>query len=564
MQQTINKITYFLKWKTFSRVEAGIIGCVVALSALVLRYGIDNLGALRVHLCHRYSPLLVLPLAGIIGGVLCGLLIQFVASDITGSGIPKVKSYLHNNEVSLNIKVFLAKILGGILALGTGFALGKEGPTVQVGACTAYMLGRFKLFPSYNIKQMVASGAGAGLAAAFNAPLSGVLFVIEELLKDISGFTVGNTAIACFFASVISLALGNHRLDLNNSVILPLTRFSVTDVPFCILLGVGCGVLGASFNKSLIELSKLNTKILGSRFIIRLALAGLIVGIVIAFLPPSFRDYAGLRHLLLHGHTSFKYAITALSVNFFLTLVSYASGAPGGLFAPSLTLGCAFGYIIGLLEQLFIPGASFAATTLSYAGMAGMFSGIARVPITSMVIVFEITHDFNLFLPLMICSTVAYLVAEEMYPNSIYDRLLELDGINIPKSISESVDIKNIPCAKVMQKKLDTISYEASIEDALLAFKTSNHNELPVVKNKKIVGLLSREDLIKNASESNAKTIEKIYKKNPICVYNNDELKLAVDLFEHYKLYCLPVKAQDSTLLGIITRNDIFKIILDS
>ena len=118
----------------------------------------------------------------------------------------------------------------------------------------------------------------------------------------------------------------------------------------------------------------------------------------------------------------------------------------------------------------------------------------------------------------MICSTVAYLVAEEMYPNSIYDRLLELDGINIPKSISESVDIKNIPCAKVMQKKLDTISYEASIEDALLAFKTSNHNELPVVKNKKIVGLLSREDLIKNASESNAKTIEKIYKKNPNCI----------------------------------------------
>ena len=376
-------------------------------------------------------------------------------------------------------------------------------------------------------------------------------------------WSVTITSIPSFFASVISLALGNRRFDLNNQISLPLTKFSVIDIPFCILLGVACGVLGALFNKSLISLCKINNKYFGNKFIIRTALAGLIVGTTIALLPSSFRDYAGLRHLLLHGQTSLNYAITALIINFILTLICYASGAPGGLFAPSLTIGCAFGYIFGLMESYILPHSIFAPTTLSYAGMAAMFSSVARVPITSMVIVFEITHDFNLFLPLMICSTVAYLVAEEIYKDSIYDRLLELEGIAIPKSLSESVNISNITCAQVMQKKLDTIQVNATIVEALNLFKTIDHSELPVIDNKKLVGLLAREDIIKAATIENNDTINKIYKKNPISVYNTDELKLAIELLEHYKLYCLPIKAKDSTLLGILTRTDIFKTLIN-
>lgn len=413
--------------------QSCFIGCSVAICAVLLRLGVGWLGAVRIHLSEQFPTFVVLPLFGLIGGAICGAIIQKVAPEITGSGIPQVKAVLSGHEMSMSWRVAGAKLAAGILALGAGFPLGREGPTVQIGACMAGTLADAKLIAQKHRRHLIAAGAGAGLAAAFNAPLAGLLFVIEELLRDVSSFTVGNAALAAFFAAVVARALGNLTLNLDEPAAPAATNFFLFDVPFLVALGVVAGILGTVFNQGIIYGTRVNSKLLQHRYIMRVSIAGLLCGLAIAALPGSFHDFAGLKHFLTTGEPTFTIAATAFAANFLLTLVAYTSGAPGGLFAPCLTIGAALGYMMGMLEKLLLPDLAQNPHIFALAGMGAFFCGVARVPITSTVIVFEIATDFNLFLPLMISCITAFFVGEALVSGSIYDRLLELQGIKLPR-----------------------------------------------------------------------------------------------------------------------------------
>ena len=270
-----------LQPKRFAIFQACVIGLVSALAAVFLKQSVNVLGTWRVHTTEHLPAWLVLPVIGLVGGLLSGWLVEEVAPEASGSGISQVKAVLAKVPIALDLRVALVKLLSATIALGSGLPLGREGPTLQVGAALANHLSRFfPTSPDYR-RQMIAAGAGAGLAAAFDAPITGVLFVVEELLQDVSGLTMGTAILASFIGAVVSRWLGGHSLNLELTALK--TNFSLQEIPFYLVLGVVAGLLGVLFNRGIIAFLEFNRRRVRFRLPVRVGLAGLVCGIAIAF-----------------------------------------------------------------------------------------------------------------------------------------------------------------------------------------------------------------------------------------------------------------------------------------
>lgn len=540
--------------------EASVIGLVAALSGVLLKVGSGALGTWRVHTSHVFPAWVVLPLVGLGFGVLAGLLVERLAPEASGSGIPQVKASLANIPVKLSWRVAGVKLLSAIIAIGSGLTLGRQGPTVQVGAGLAAGMSRWVPTSPDHRRQMIAAGAGAGLAAAFNAPIAGVLFIVEELLQDLSGLTLGTAIIASFIGGVVSRLLGGGSLQLNLPVGKDLSSFSITEIPFYLLLGVCAGVFAALFNRGLIYSVKFYKR-LHLSLPIRVGLAGLLSGIVVALLPIELRDNTGFREtLIITKEPNISLTAIAFVAQFVLTLVAFGSGAPGGLFAPSLILGSCLGHLIGAC-QWYLLGAS-SPVTYALAGMGAFFSGVSKVPITAIVIVFEMTTNFNLVLPLMIGSVTSYLVAEKLVPGSLYNKLLKLNGIAIQNQTSVDGVLTKLTAREVMQSRVETLDIEISVEEVMQAFSRSHHRGFPVVDEGKLVGIVTQSDLLKvsdnNSNYTKYMLLREIMTPEPVTVSPNHSLGDVLYLLDRYQISRLPV-VEGRRLIGIITRADIIR-----
>lgn len=538
----------------YANIEACVIGIIAALSAVLLKQGSGWLGTWRVHSTQLLPAWLTLPLIGMSFGFLAGWLVQRLAPEAAGSGIPQVKASLANVPIKLSWRVALIKLLSAIIALGSGITLGRQGPTVQVGAGLAAGMSRtFPTSPEHR-RQMIAAGAGAGLSAAFNAPIAGVLFIIEELLQDLSGLTLGTAIIACFIGGVISRLLGGGSLQLNLELMDYSSQFSLQEIPIFLLLGVLAGLLGAVFNHGLIFSIKTYRR-LHISLSLRVALAGLISGLIVALLPEYYRDNAGLREYMIASQPNLLLAIITFISQFILTLIAFGSGAPGGLFAPSLILGSCLGHIVGVCEfQLWGFGSP---TTYALAGMGGFFSAVSKVPITAIVIIFEMTTDFNLVLPLMIVSVTSYLVADQVLPGSLYEKLLLLNGIKLQKNAPIEGVLTELTAKDVMQQRVETLEAEMSIEESIQAFSRSHHRGFPVVEKNQLVGIITQSD-IQNVYPFRHTVLREIMTPKPITVKPTQTLSDVLYLLDRYQISRLPV-VEKQKLIGIITRADIIR-----
>jgi chloride channel protein, CIC family len=536
--------------------EACVIGVVAALSAVFLKFGSGYLGTWRVHSSQLLPAWLVLPAIGLCFGFLSGWLVERFAPEASGSGIPQVKASLANIPITLSWRVALVKLVSAMIALGSGITLGRQGPTVHVGAGLAAGLSRWVPTSPDHRRQMIAAGAGAGLAAAFNAPLAGVLFIVEELLQDLSGLTLGTAILASFIGGVISRLLGGGSLQLNTQWTYYSSKFSISELPFFLLLGILAGLFAALFHRGLIA-SILIYRRLHVSLPLRVALAGFLSGAIVSMLPVAFRDNNGLREYVITGSANTPLAAIGFVSQFILTLVAFGSGAPGGLFAPSLILGSTLGYLVGVAEHHILGMGS--STTYALAGMGAFFSGVSKVPITAIVIVFEMTTDFNLVLPLMIGSVTSYLVADKVVPGSLYEKLLLLNGVSLKKQVTDGT-LTNLTAKSVMQERVETVDAEMTLDEAVKVFYASQHRGFPVMDDGGLVGIITQSDLLK-IREQNLNPdspITEIMTHQPITVKPTSKLSNVLYLLDRYQIGRLPV-VEGHKLLGIISRADIIR-----
>ncbi|HEY9660689.1 MAG TPA: chloride channel protein, partial [Allocoleopsis sp.] len=561
----------FIGSKQFAIFEACMIGLVSGLSAVFLKQGIGWLGGWRVQMSYAYPAWIALPAIGLGGGLLAGWLIERLAPEAAGSGIPQVKAVLAGVAIPLNLRVALVKIVSGILALGAGLNLGRQGPTVQVGAALAAQLSQWiPTSPEYR-RQLIAAGAAAGLAAGFNAPIAGVLFVVEEFLQDFSGLTLGTAILASFIGAVVSRVLGGGNFSLTLEQNTSQVHFSVQDVPFFLVLGLFAGLLGALFSRGIFVSLAFNRRVLQLSLPWKIGLAGLISGMVMAMLPTTFRDSANLRETLVLGETTWELILLAFVAKFILTLIAYGAGTPGGLFFPSLILGAALGHLVGYgaqeLEQwvgvpMGIAAGVSPVNTYALAGMGAFFSAVTRGPITAIVIVFEITTDFNLVLPLMIGSVIAYLISERIAGGSLYTRLLEASGIHLDKyTATKGGYWTELKAIDLMQPRVETLASSMPLTEVVQAFSRSHHRGFPVVDDGKLVGIVTQSDLSdlsRRPPEGEAVILADIMTPQPVTVSPKDALSHVLYLLNRFKLSRLPV-TEGQKLVGIITRADIIR-----
>jgi CIC family chloride channel protein len=537
--------------------EASVIGIVAALSAVLLKFGTQWLGTWRVETTEFLPAWVALPTIGLCLGFLAGLLVERLAPEAGGSGIPQVKATLANIPMRLSWRVAIVKLLSAIIALGSGITLGRQGPTVQVGAGLAAGISRLVPTSPDHRRQMIAAGAGAGLSAAFNAPIAGVLFIVEELLQDLSGLTLGTAIIASFIGGVVSRLLGGSALQHLLQSTEYTSSFSVPEIPFYLVMGILAGLFAALFNKGVVSSIKFYRKFRMS-LPMRVALAGMISGAVVALLPVSFRDTTKWGDYIISGSANPTWAAIAFVAEFILTLVAFGSGVPGGLFAPSLVLGCTLGYLVGVCQSYVLGAAS--PITYALVGMGAFFSAVSKVPITAIVIVFEITMDFTLVLPLMIGSVTSYLVADKLLPGSLYNRILNLNGIDIEKRVSDEGILTKLKANDVMQERVETLEANITIDEAVQAFSCSHHRGFPIVEDNKLVGIITQSDFLKIRDRNLAGNtpITEIMTSSPLTVKPLDNLGNVLYLLDRYKISRLPV-VEGRRLVGIITRADIIR-----
>ncbi len=552
----------FLRPKRLAAIEACVIGLVSGLAAIALGESVSWLGGWRQQATRIVPAYLSLPTIGLVAGLLAGWLAGYVAPGASGSGMSEVKAVLARVPMPLTLRLAAVKWLSATLVLAAGMPLGREGPTVQIGAALANQLSHwFPTSPEHR-RQLIAAGAGAGVAAAFNAPIASVLFVVEELLQDLSGITLGTAILASFVASAVARIGGsrswnlNFEAHLNNNIH---NGFSVPEIPWYLLLGILAGGLGVLFNRGVLLSLGWYRRFLPVALPWRVGLAGLVSGLALAALPLVFRDNAGLRHLLLSGDADWQMVAMVFTIKFGLIILVTGSGAPGGLLIPSMTLGSALGYLVGNLAHYL----SFTASPITYAyvGMAAFFCAVSRVPITAVILVFEMTSDFNLVLPLMIGVVTTNLVAERLQKGSLYDLLLAANGIHLEDGSTSPPLWTELTATQVMQPKVETIPSSMTGAEALILFSQSSHHTFPVMAKGSLVGVLSERDILNQVQRGGGDlaTVADLMTPAPMTATPDDTLAHILHLIDRYRLGSLPI-VDRRKLVGIITRSDIIRV----
>lgn len=370
----------------------------------------------------------ILPVLSAILGGLAAWGTARTAPEAAGSGIPHIKGVLLNVRELNWRRVLPVKFMGGLLAIGGGFSLGREGPTVQMGASAGDMVCDALKIKGRDRQSMIACGAGAGLAAAFNAPLSGFLFVIEELQREFSSTTYGTTFIAAVSAGAVArFATGQlPSFHVNSFPIPPLSA-----LPLFGVLGLVAGLFGVLINKGILRASDIFPKISVSKPWIKGAIVGAIVGYTAWWLPGAVGGGHSTAEWLLNGTDMSRHGIILLvlllGAKYILTILSYSTGVPGGFFAPILLMGATLGMLVGQIAGYFFPVLINTPAAFAVVGMGATFVAVTRAPLTGIALILEMTASQEQLFALLFACLIAYLVAELFRTKPIYDALLEHD-----------------------------------------------------------------------------------------------------------------------------------------
>ncbi len=409
--------------------RAALVGLLAGLVAIAFRAVLaagDSLRNALIAWAHHYPRIgFLLPIGfGAIGASLAVFLVRRFAPEASGSGIPHLEAVLHRYRELDWKRVLPVKFFGGALAIGAGLALGREGPTVQMGGTVGDAVSRWLRAGSRDRLTLIAAGAGAGLAAAFNAPLAGVIFVLEEVQKDFRQAVFASAFIAAVVADIVT-RFASGQLPVFHIPSYPVPNLMA--LPVFAVLGIVAGLLGVVYNRSLISSINLSARIPPKLAVTAAALIGAVVGLVAWFSPGAVGGGHSLAELFLERHTALAAIPLWFLLRFVLSMASYGTGAPGGIFAPLLVLGALLGLGVGEVTHLLFPHLVPVPAIFAVVGMAAYFTAIVRAPLTGIVLIIEMTGNYAQMLPLLVACFCAYIVAEGMGELPIYENLLERD-----------------------------------------------------------------------------------------------------------------------------------------
>jgi len=519
-----------------------------------------------------------------VGGLIAGPIIAFFASEAKGHGVPEVMQAIALRGGRIRPRVVVAKIAASAVCIGSGGSAGREGPIVQVGAALGSTLGQWLKLSSNRIRNLVACGAAAGIAATFNAPIAGVVFAMEVILGELHLGDLGNVIISAVTASTIA------RIFLGDYPAFSIPRYAM-QTPWELFLYAILGVMAAFVAVGFIRmLYWFEDRFDEWKFpdALKPAVGGLMLG-VLGFAYPMMLGWGGIAtaeaasglpisanipHIFgagfevieeaLLGKASFLLLFGLIFLKPLATSFTLGSGNSGGVFAPSLFAGAALGGAFGLLVDRILPGSTAGVGAFATVGMAAVFAGAARAPFTAILIVFEMTNDYRLMVPLMAAVIFSMIVAERLHKESIYTLKLARRGIRLRRG--RDVDVmENITVGEVMRPAPEPIPANMPLRMVPPLLDKVRMHGLPVIKNDGgLCGVITVQD-VEHAVEADEMNLDlpatQFCSHRLTVAYPDETLHHALERMSHRDIGRLPVVDHNSptTMIGWISRADIIR-----
>ena len=493
----------------------------------------------------------------IMGALAMGYLLARYFPDARGSGVPQTKAALFARDGFISLRTVLGKFICTSATLASGIPLGREGPSVQVGAGIASVLGRKLGLRPEKVKALLPVGASAAIAAAFNTPMAAVLFSLEEVMGDLNAPILGSVVLASATSwAVLRMLLGNNPLfHVPQYELVHPTEFAIYAV-----LGVAGGLLSAAFTSLLLKIRKHFLLLPRKTNWWHPVTGGILVGLMGWIVPQVLGVGYSYVGDALNGNMPLKLMALLVILKLVAVAASYGSGNAGGIFGPSLFLGAMLGGTIGGIAHHFLPATTASSGAYALVGMGALFAGVVRAPMTSVLMIFEMTHDYAVIVPLMIANLASLFIASRLQKQPIYEALAHQDGIHLPSAkLREEFGQRKV--FQVMRGATEALSASISVQSALDQVRLSPFRAWPLMDEERIVGVLSRAAL--NSALSAGKGQEPLSSLLETIefphVHTDQALHYALERMSGAQIDILPVvnRANVHKLEGVVSLRDV-------
>lgn len=559
-RKIFQKTGYFLQEIARSKIilQAVMVGLISGLLVVFFKVSISKLFEFIQNFISQFDlshKLLIFPLITTLGGLISGVLVFKFAPETKGSGIPFVKMVMARMGNITRVRTIVVKFLAGVAGIGTGLSLGREGPSVQLGAGAGALVGKIFKMKGTDQGKLIAAGAGSAIGATFNAPIAGTIFVLEELVNKFSASLLFPVLVATVTASSVA----RHFLGNNPSFTIPYIThdLSFEGISVCIILGIVAGFLGVAFAKIIYKNNEFFEKMDKIPNWLKPAIAGFGIGVIGIFIPYVLGSGNLSVDLLLQHKLALSVVVLVFAVKFFVTPFCFGSGAAGGIFLPMLMLGSFLGYIVASIFNMF--GFHVDVVVMAMIGMGAFLASVARTPITAVVMVFEMTAGYTHILPIMLSAAIADLIAEKLNHRPIYASLI-VNQVKSPEAkLLSSLLVKNY-------MKTDLVCFSSNMTISTVQEKIKNYSfkTYPVKNDKnKLLGLITKsdiEDAIFQGVDTNTE-INKLMNPFPVTIEPSENLYIAYFRLHSNNAQCLVVVDKNNKIKGLITRQDINKAI---
>ncbi|WP_286217699.1 chloride channel protein [Paraoerskovia sediminicola] len=421
-----------------------------------------------------------------VGGLIYGPLVYFGAREARGHGVPEVMVAVARHGGRIRARVAAVKALASAVTIGSGGSVGREGPIVQIGAALGSTFGQWTRMPLSRMRTLVAAGSAAGIAATFNAPIAGVIFALELILRDFTARSFGLVVLSSVTASVVG------RSMLGNDPFLILPAFTVDHAWAYLLfalLGIIAGAVGIGFARILYVIEDLCDKIWRGPEWLRPAVGGVFLGLILLVLPQMY----GVGYPVLEAGVNGRYAIGVLILllvgKIIATSLTLGIGGSGGVFAPSLFVGGMLGAAFGEIVNLIAPELTPSAGAFAIVGMGAVFAGSARAPLTAVIMLFELTGEYSIILPLMLAIVLATGISRMLSKETVYSLKLARRGIDLDEHPADRV-LGDLLIADVMDPSPPSVESSTRLDAASRLLLASGRTSIPVVDDGRLRGHL--------------------------------------------------------------------------
>lgn len=502
------------------------------------------------------ASVVILP---ILGGLVVGLISHFWIGKERYHGLPGIIEACALGGGRLPIGKMPMRVTAAAFSIGSGASVGPEDPSVQVGANLGSLVGQILRLSEEHVRALVAGGAAAGIAAAFNAPIAGVFFALEVLLGEISSSSFGFAAISAVISAVFTQAVSGSQ----PAFIIPQYAFTtVSELPLYLVLGILAGPLAALYIR-LIPFASQSFQRIPLPDWAKPALAGLMVGVVGMFLPQVFGvGYETITTILTSTTIPLRLLIVLLIAKLVLTPVSIGGGFVGGVFAPSLFLGAALGGAVGVVSGQVLPGMNISAPAFAMVGMAAVLAGTVHAPLTAIILLFEMTRDYRIVLPLMFAVAVCLAISRRLQRDSIYRLPLAINGIRLEQGRDVEV-MEGITVGEVMNRDLAAVRENDLLPDAVTFLSETYRQGLPVLNAEgELVGMFTLKDVERAGGRSGG--LEGLFVKD-VCsrplltAFSDETIGAALKRMSVRDIGRLPVVSRENSLrmVGLLRRSDV-------